>query len=836
MGKRRKSPPPRNYGAVAVALCVVLLAVTMGLLVHRSVSPPSSSTTLTPSSAPKMVTTKHPPPPADGLDGIMATARGARRIRALLGFVQHELNGDIADDAAVAADLAPLDEPNMAATLLSLRNEKRLFTHVIMRAAMLWNGLFLEAKTAALEHAALLWKSRPPSARKRESAERALLKSEEKCNAILGALFDFISSPGLADRLGSVDDTVQSTALQLRGGDRILGALAPLRDSDSDALHCSIGRVFHGLWMDRVAAVGARLTAVSRKARGRPKRERALSEALVFLTDALEALAQKNKAAEEEEDGDERRSQAKPSGNASVAAAATLAQFGLSRGWLELVQLVASERCPALVGSFNMHSLVAAQLFIDLGGTPKISAAKAAFSGALLLSSGLHPGVASTALREWKSRAAFSLPRNEGVTPRRLERIWLQPRLERLRWAIKPERDGGLGLDLANTRLHPNVGKPLDIISLGPSATLAHVLARHAYRGAIAALTELLVHWPGAVDAQDGLGRTPMHHAALGANAPAVRLLLDHGANPSVEDIASRTPGAVGRAARAGPVIDALLPPLAGETSEGTVNEECGLLTYEAADMTPLEFELKFRTAQVPLLVRGAYPATHWAAATYWASRSRIAARYGDLSPVSTGKIPYPDEFGYTRREMTLREYILEHWPAAAAATDSNNAKDAPYLFSNFGPTDAEELWSDISAGLPAWLGVWMDASAGEERRAQIYVGPRGTGAPWHYHSQAFNALVRGSKQWQFAAPSFAHYQRVRGVNVTALGAASSGVEAPPLIDCTQHAGDIIYIPAGWGHHVMNLEEVAGFAVEESDAAILRGLTFSSTSRARRES
>ena len=39
------------------------------------------------------------------------------------------------------------------------------------------------------------------------------------------------------------------------------------------------------------------------------------------------------------------------------------------------------------------------------------------------------------------------------------------------------------------------------------------------------------------------------------------------------------------------------------------------------------------------------------------------------------------------------------------------------------------------------------------ETAAQFFVGPRGSGAPWHFHSDAFNALAHGGKRWFMTPP-----------------------------------------------------------------------------------
>ena len=221
----------------------------------------------------------------------------------------------------------------------------------------------------------------------------------------------------------------------------------------------------------------------------------------------------------------------------------------------------------------------------------------------------------------------------------------------------------------------------------------------------------------------------------------------------------------------------------------------------------------------------------YWPAATHWASRSRLGARYGALE-VATGSIPYAKEFGVAQRATrTLAEYTSGEWfPSESVNGGGGDGGNLSYLFSLFDPVSAPTLWADIVAGLPLWLKIWVEEEAGDQRRAQIYLGPAGTGAPMHYHSQAMNALVRGSKKWFLRHPSFAHYDRtpvkewVRRSKDDAEHAVRGAPEdRPSLIQCVQRAGDILFVPSGWGHAVLNLEEVAGFAVEESAVSASRG-------------
>ena len=81
---------------------------------------------------------------------------------------------------------------------------------------------------------------------------------------------------------------------------------------------------------------------------------------------------------------------------------------------------------------------------------------------------------------------------------------------------------------------------------------------------------------------------------------------------------------------------------------------------------------------------------------------------------------------------------------------------------------------------------------------------------PWHYHEQAVNALGFGRKTWYLRPPSTATYSVEPPRNWYR--------EPRDAVVCEQRAGDILYVPAGWGHAVMNEEPSVGVAVEFVDA------------------
>ena len=110
--------------------------------------------------------------------------------------------------------------------------------------------------------------------------------------------------------------------------------------------------------------------------------------------------------------------------------------------------------------------------------------------------------------------------------------------------------------------------------------------------------------------------------------------------------------------------------------------------------------------------------------------------------------------------------------------------------------------------GIPRWLHR-RDA----QDVVQVYVGPTGAGAPFHYHENALNALLHGRKRWWLKEPSDAVYS-VRHPRAWTDDAKDA---------CTfvQEAGDVVLVPANWAHAILNEAPVVGAAFEHLDAYLI---------------
>lgn len=112
------------------------------------------------------------------------------------------------------------------------------------------------------------------------------------------------------------------------------------------------------------------------------------------------------------------------------------------------------------------------------------------------------------------------------------------------------------------------------------------------------------------------------------------------------------------------------------------------------------------------------------------------------------------------------------------------------------------ELVGDLPPELESWF-EWLPAAV-RPAWTWMFVGPSGTGTALHLDtmgSSAWNALLSGGKEWRILSPE-------RSTRAGLLDPAVAG-EHPAVGDfeyrCTQRPGDLIVVPGGWAHEVVNV-------------------------------
>lgn len=87
-----------------------------------------------------------------------------------------------------------------------------------------------------------------------------------------------------------------------------------------------------------------------------------------------------------------------------------------------------------------------------------------------------------------------------------------------------------------------------------------------------------------------------------------------------------------------------------------------------------------------------------------------------------------------------------------------------------------------------------------------------GSGAQPHWHEHAWNLAVHGSKRWMIWPEARTFYAATPAATFAEQVVPKlKGANAP--LQCVQQPGDLVYVPARWGHTTLNLGPTVGVAV-----------------------
>ena len=87
------------------------------------------------------------------------------------------------------------------------------------------------------------------------------------------------------------------------------------------------------------------------------------------------------------------------------------------------------------------------------------------------------------------------------------------------------------------------------------------------------------------------------------------------------------------------------------------------------------------------------------------------------------------------------------------------------------------------------------------------------TGAPLHWHSDAWNACAHGQRRWFLFPPEIAIYTNIPFKQWWQEEYPKLSEERKPL-ECMQRGGDVLFVPNHYGHGTYSVQESVGVAVE----------------------
>ena len=345
----------------------------------------------------------------------------------------------------------------------------------------------------------------------------------------------------------------------------------------------------------------------------------------------------------------------------------------------------------------------------------------------------------------------------------------------------------------------------------------------------------------------DATGRTPLHTFAKLGNAAGVEILLEKFPElASMRDDAGKTAlelavdlerSSVEEVFRvAGESIDyetptritegSAIPPLAdtggwsATVEEDQVTNRCDV--DELTTITPDDFYKKYVMAGRPLVLRGF--AEDWKLRRAWA-KDALLAKYGEMR-FTTGPVPYSNHFGQPDEQIDMETYVKAMMQGKTTKSDGGNPF---YIFED--PTvqtmeggNTMETHSTFTKMLTKdydWRAPflkWNNTAHALNKdmfpiAQQFYIGGAGTGAPIHFHGDAWNVCAFGQRRWYLFQPEHATYSKIPMKEWIEKDYPKLKGGAKPL-ECMQRAGDVLFVPHLWGHGTYNVQESVGIAIE----------------------
>ncbi|CAK0849712.1 unnamed protein product [Prorocentrum cordatum] len=147
---------------------------------------------------------------------------------------------------------------------------------------------------------------------------------------------------------------------------------------------------------------------------------------------------------------------------------------------------------------------------------------------------------------------------------------------------------------------------------------------------------------------------------------------------------------------------------------------------------------------------------------------------------------------------------------------DGDAALERPYMFGRHEP-----LARALGAVVPVheFIRSWSNKSFARDdaQVAIVLVGAAGSGVGFHRHAAAIQATLYGRKRWLLYPPDGNPPGGMKGDWpvydwLTVVYPNLSADRAP--LECIQEPGDVLYIPEGWYHAVLNLADSVALSAQ----------------------
>jgi len=218
-----------------------------------------------------------------------------------------------------------------------------------------------------------------------------------------------------------------------------------------------------------------------------------------------------------------------------------------------------------------------------------------------------------------------------------------------------------------------------------------------------------------------------------------------------------------------------------------------------SSELSVEDFALKYEIPNVPVVLRGA--ANAWRATKTW-TRESLVAKFGDVDFVVGGyDVTLSNFFALSACEDDVPLYLFDP-DFAEKVPELARDYDVPEYFAK------DDLFALMGADRPHYR--WLIAGA-KRSGSSFHKDPNAT--------SAWNAVITGRKKWIMFPP----HVNPPGVHPSEDGAhvavpislvewfanfyqfAYDGDVKP--LECICEPGDILFVPSGWWHMALNLEE-----------------------------
>ena len=241
----------------------------------------------------------------------------------------------------------------------------------------------------------------------------------------------------------------------------------------------------------------------------------------------------------------------------------------------------------------------------------------------------------------------------------------------------------------------------------------------------------------------------------------------------------------------------------AAEAAEGTEagGARCDLEVRHSAELSVDDFFFRYALQGRPLLLRDATES--------WPGRDALR-RAPFLRAM--GDAPWQPQYLLRGNVTSNLTAYLE--AAAAGEVGRPLAFNRPLTPRGLAEIHAHVRWP---RALTHRRLVASTLAAGGGAGLEVFVGPRGAGLPMHHHGAVWNGLAYGRKLWALERPAHARFAPAQQHPLDSpwYEAWAAKREAPRgVLLCEQRQDDAIFLPSGWAHATLNLEEslsVGGF-------------------------